>query len=179
MRLFPLVGFALLNPTILAQSATPTSAVVLQSQPLGANCPVGFSVNHAKTGGMLQTNSDRPHQVQPGPVHAQRRYDVTFSTLQTPRSISQAKVTLSGTSGDHLMPAGAGYGGDLTEDYTLTPTADGRHLFKSVLFADRITALSWVQLDEITYADGSKWHGTPEAPCRVAPSGFMLVASGK
>jgi hypothetical protein len=38
------------------------------------------------------------------------------------------------------------------------------------------TSVRWIDLDSITYADGSMWHSSPQRKCQVVPDRFMLVA---
>ena len=91
----------------------------------------------------------------------------------------QADITLHGISGSHLVPAGERSSADATENFSVSPSSGPNHLFNTVVYLQKLTGVDWVELNEITFADGTKWHASATSTCRVAPNGFQLVASGK
>lgn len=94
-----------------------------------------------------------------------------------------AKVTLHGLSGHHVIPAGmsgAGSGlAEASETFTLAMRADERHLFTSVVHLAKLTGVTSVELNEITFANGAKWDEAAGSRCAVVPDGYMLVAGGR
>ena len=160
---------SLVGAGLPAQVASSNAVVVLQ-QTANQSCPVDLTAQHAAAGGLVATNRNarRPGQ----------SYRLTFSPGDA-RGISQAKVTLHGLSGAQVLPAAAEKPRrDATESFNLSPSSDRRHLFHSMIYTDKLTGVLWVELNELTYADGTQWHESATATCRVAPNGFMLVASG-
>ena len=174
LLLFPLLA---VTPLLLAQSAAPTSAVVLQA-PQSQDCPVGLSARHANQGAVVN--------VSPRSSPQEQGYHVTFAPLQD-HGIAQAKITLHGMSGAQLLPVGShGDAGlkpdtpkDITESFTVAPAAGAKHLFHSTVYTEKLTAVQWIELNEVKYTDGTTWHESVGSVCRVAPNGFMLVADGK
>ena len=163
----------LLGATLGAQSPVlKLNTVVVKEIPSGA-CPVGFSARHANGGAVLNVS---PASTPRGPA-----YDLRF----VPRNggaIVGAKVTLHGLSGHHVVPAGGRSGvgaAETSESFNLTLRSDGTHLFTSVVYLSKLTGVTSVELNQITYADGTKWHEVTGSPCAVAPDGYMLVAGAR
>lgn len=154
--------------SLSAQTAPSAPALLLRPQ-VTAGCPVGLVARHAADGGFVQ--------VSPGTRHPHQSYSITL-TPQSARGIAQARITLGGMSGAHVLPAGSPAGRDATESFNLTPSADDRH-FTSVIYVRTLTGVQWVELNEITWADGTQWHASPDAPCRIVPDGFMLIEASK
>ena len=169
VSLLTLFGFT----AILSAQTTPTKATVVL-QPAAQSCPVGFTARHAEAGTMVQ--------VRPGSKAPQPGYRLTF-TPAVSRSLTQAKVTLHGISGAHVISAGAkdnnDSAGEAAESFTVAPSSGANHLFHATVYAEKLTGVQWVELNEVTYADGSQWHESAGSLCRVAPNGFMLVAAAR
>jgi len=103
-------------------------------------------------------------------------YNINVSAFDG-RLIRKARVTLHGFIGAHFLPA-ASKGDpttDATETFTLTPGKTPKPKFQSVVYAKKLTGVSWIQVDAVTYADGKKWHQTNGSVCRVTPNGFLPV----
>lgn len=174
MRLVPLFATASLSllsasgqtvPTTAAAAQQTTSIVALQSN--GQGCPVGFQARRSPDGGLVS--------VAHSPKHHQQSYQLSFSPGPG-HFIAQARITFHGLAGGRVIPAGYTTPGDATESFNISPSPDARHLFQSTIYTEKLTGVQWVELNELTYADGTKWQETGTASCRVAPNGFMLVA---
>jgi hypothetical protein len=150
---------------LMAQSS-PATVTVLTSQPVN-NCPIGIAAEHTPQGGM--------QEVSPSAKHHQLGYNISLSAFDG-RLIRQADVTLHGIIGAHFMPTKPNaHGTDSTETFTLTQSSTPRPTFQSVVYANKLTGVSWIQVDEVTYADGTEWHQTAGSVCRVAPNGVILI----
>ena len=170
------LGTLLLSTAAFGQTIGQGSVVLIT--PLSSqNCPVGFSARHAMDGGLIAI--DRSAK---SPEHG---YTLSFDASGV-HAIAQARITLRGLAGQQFMPAsgrgvadaGRGAAG-VTETFTVAPAAEPNHKYRSTVYAEKLTGVQWVELNDITYADGSRWHGSATSPCRVAPNGFVLVASGR
>jgi hypothetical protein len=53
----------------------------------------------------------------------------------------------------------------------------GKRATRDVRF-DGFTSIRSLDLESVTYSDGSVWHASAQQPCRFEPSRVMLVASG-
>ncbi len=178
MRLFPLLAFASLSAvaaTAQAQSVAGAagpeqaqSVVALQANSLG--CPVGFEARHAADGGLVS--------VSPSSRHHEQGYRLIFAPGEG-RAIAQATVTLHGLAGAHVIPAGEKPGAETAESFNVSPSWSAKHLFQSTVFTQKLTGVQWVELNELTYVDGTKWHESAVVTCRVSPIGYMLVAAGR
>jgi hypothetical protein len=169
MRTLLAVTALLLAPSaLLAQTASAT--IVLQSS--GAqNCPVGIQAQHTPQGAVEQVGrSAERHQL---------GYNISLRAFDS-RLIRQARITLRGIAGAQVLPAGASSesNANATESFTLTPGATPKATLQSVVYAEKLTGVRWVEVDELTYADGTQWRQTQGSVCRVAPNGFLLVNSG-
>ena len=139
--------------------------------PSGA-CPVGFSARHANGGVLLNVS---PAEKTPGLA-----YDIHL-VPRDGRGITGAMVTLHGLAGHHVIPAGeqdTKAAGESRESFRLALHSDGRSLFSSVVRLSRLTGVTSVELNEISYADGTRWREAAASPCAVVPDGYMLVAGG-
>ncbi len=167
-NLLGLCSLLLAATTLTAQSPS-TGSVLLLQQHISQNCPVGLSARHSSDGGMVS--------VSPGSGPHQQGYDITFSPRKS-LQVAQARISLHGISGSHVIPAGKKEVGDATESFTVSPTSSANHRFQSVVYTAKLTGVEWVELNDLTYTDGTQWHESADAICRVAPNGYMLVASG-
>jgi hypothetical protein len=66
---------------------------------------------------------------------------------------------------------------DLTKtvDFDLTVKSKGNE--STDLRLARFTAVTWIDLDSVTYADGSTWHASAGKTCRVVPDLMRLVST--
>ena len=166
MRFLPgTLSLLFLHAAVLAQApASPgkTNFLVVTGQ----NCPVGLSASHYPQGLTMRDATD---------AHAgQQGLRVTFAPVG-PKGIVAAKITLHGLSGSNLVPAGQTAGPDATEDLSITPSLGEQHRFQSIVYAQKLTALQWVEVTSLTFADGSHWQASANSTCRVAPSLYRLV----
>ena len=163
--LLAIIALFLASSALPAQTA-PSNVIVLQS-PSPSNCPVGVEAQHTQQG-VVQ-------QVSPNANHSQLSYDIRLSAFNG-RLIRQARITLRGIEGAHVLPAASGEDqADVTESFTITPGDSPKPRFQSVVYAEKLTGVRWIDVDEVTYADGTVWHQTHGSVCRVAPNGFFLV----
>ena len=82
--------------------------------------------------------------------------------------------------GGHVEPVVSTQSGsgnfDKHLDLKLAINAKGRAT-RDIRF-DGFTSIRSIDLESVTYADGSTWHANAEAPCNFEPSRVMLVAGG-
>jgi hypothetical protein len=150
---------------LLAQ--TTSSQTVLVSPPASLNCPVSLTARHSPQGATVQ--------IQSGKAHAQPGYAITFAPTNN-RSITQVRLTLHGLDGAQVMPVGASTG-NATEDLTVAPAATSNRRFESIVYAQKLTGVQLIELDEVTWADGTHWQKSANSTCLVAPSGLLLVGA--
>ncbi len=154
---------------VLAQAPSQGASgavAVIQSQTAG--CPVGFAARRSPDGGLIS--------VSPGTKAHRQSYELTF-TPGSEHAITQARITLHGLAGGRVLPAKDSAAGDATESFNVSPSGShAKPFLHSTVYTSKLTGVQWVELNELTYADGSTWHESGATTCRVAPNGFMLVA---
>ena len=99
------------------------------------------------------------------------------------KKIAGATVTVEGLSArGRLRPAQGQAGGtsDIQRTMDVSFAAEDEHTMAADLRLAGFTVVNSIELDSITYSDGSIWKMTGKladhSPCRVTPDGFMLVA---
>ncbi len=164
----------LLAPATLPAQTPANGSVLLLQQPASQNCPVNLSASRLPDGGMARVTS--------GPRPKGEPFHLTFRPTDE-QGITQADIIFHGMSGSHVVPAGTeaapSTNPDTTETFSVSPAGGANHLFNSVVYTRKLTAVNYVELQSITFADGAQWHASANSICRVAPNGYHLVASGK
>lgn len=166
-------SFLLLSGTAIASALSaqrpgPASPAVQAGRANPASCPVGFSARHASGGDMVS--------IRPGARPRAQTYAITFVPAG-PRAIVSAKVTLHGLFGQHVIPVGNKPDAQASESFTLAPTPSGNHHFASLVSLGKLTGVTSAELNELAYADGTRWRESPASPCEVTPNGYLLVAA--
>lgn len=157
-----------------AQTGTGSTAAILTPGPASVACPIGFSVRRRAASEVLfaKDAAQIPHN-----QGLQLKFDHMDAS-----NIVQADITVHGMSGNvRKMPASAGpASADMdthtTEIFELRSKVQAASLFQSEIWMTKLNAVSWVELTEIKYADGSVWHASAGSQCRAVPNGYLLVA---
>ena len=176
--------FALLacSPVLCAQTvvvspaqatARGTSGVVLES-PASGNCPVGFAASRVTDVAMRRTANPKDSETQKWSRSEPLALRLIFSP-KADSTIAQARVILHGLSGAQVVPASQHEASESSESFAVSPSAGAHDRFSSVVYTEKLTGVTWVELKELAYANGTVWHESANATCRVAPNGYMLV----
>lgn len=164
------LAIVLATPCILVQD------VVLHLNPntSGANCPVALSVNHGST--LPSRKTVGPLAAPPAPVQEQR-IQLTM-TNPSQQEIVKAQITVHGLSDKwRYVPLPEAPAPDLTKRVEVTLDVRGNSHASSDVSLSRFTSVTSVDLNSLTYADGSTWEASSSAACSVAPNPFMLVTA--
>jgi hypothetical protein len=160
------------SPAVYAQTTAGSTATIFVSPPASESCPVNFSVKRSSHSGMVMVKPN-------GAVFTQ---GLQIDFLKSPETeILKADITVHGMSArGHMMPAAsrASRPDDASETFVLTPGA-GLPLLHSSISTKKISAITWVELTRIDYANGTTWQASPESRCTAAPSLFVLVDAGQ
>jgi hypothetical protein len=95
------------------------------------------------------------------------------------RNITRAQFTVHGlTAHGQINPATLSDpdAGTTTRQVDLSLNVAHNSKSSAPLLAEGFTSIRWIELDSLTYADGSAWHSSPQHNCSVIPSRLMLVA---
>ena len=161
-------------PVSPAQATTRGNTVTVIETPASGNCPVGFAASRVTDIAMRRTASPIDSEAQKWP----RKETLGLRLIFSPRAdstIAQARVTLHGLSGAQVMPASQHDLSESSESFAVSPSAGANDRFSSVVYTEKLTGVTWVELKELTYANGTVWHESANATCRVTPNGYMLV----
>jgi len=145
-----------------------------------AGCPVGLQVNHGTF--FLERKVDKefgpgPYAAVPPAVAGQKVHIIVTNLLL--RDIVSAQLTVRGFSDKRreIPLANLSQAPDLTKEVNLVLGVKANGQASSDLSLSRFTSIAAVDVDSLTYADGSSWHSSSPGVCSVRPSLLMLLGS--
>jgi hypothetical protein len=164
--------------SVLLRSPQTTPSVHVHPRSLGADCPVGLKVNHGPS--FLKRNTEYGPFAPPAPKVQEQRIQLTL-TNPSPKEIASAQITVYGFSEKwRAVPlADAKDTPDLRKRVNLVLNVKGNDHASSDLSLSRFTAVAYVNLDSLTYADGAVWKASSPAACSVSPDLLMLVSAAR
>jgi hypothetical protein len=150
------------------------------------NCPVGLQVQHgpglatSRSAGGPAINGTplRDGQVQvPEQNQAPDQNQALRLTLTnlSPHSIVSAQVVVHGFSNKWRYVPVLGADPDLARTVDVALDVKGNGEASRNLSLSRFTAITAVDVNAITYADGSTWRTSSPGACSASPDLFMLV----
>jgi hypothetical protein len=184
MRAYVVVSLALLfgSMTIAAQSSgygwagmeglgvdpMRGQATVVRSS-TASGCPVSLRALHGADGNMLKVDKNRPAGI------AQLLHLIVSNPDS--RRIVAARVRVRGLSGKGHVTQTSGQGeGDATRSLQARfPAGSGKEVSSDVWVAG-MTAVLEVELNSVTFADGTTRNFAGAEACRIAPEPLMLIA---
>ena len=148
-----------------------------------SNCPVGLRADHE---GLFVKRDVNDHEFGPGasgkaqPATLDQRIRLTITNLSA-HDIVSADVTAHGFSGKwRAVPlSDAEPVPDLAKQLKVTLAVKGNGSASHDLALPHFTTVTAIDLNAVTYADGSSWHAATPSLCSVAPSMIMLVSSAE
>jgi hypothetical protein len=156
-----------------AQNAISNMSLTTQ-RVVGNDCPVNMQASH--TSGFPVSMNAGPQGATPRGLYQQ--IHLTMKNLVS-HEIMSAQITAHGYSNKQKMRelASASQGPDLSKTMEVVLDVKGNGHASSDLTFHHFTAVSSIDVNSITYADGSTWRSSSPGACRVIPDGFMLVSS--
>ena len=135
---------------------------------VSGGCPVNFGAE-LEGRAVMRSAEDAKHAID-SPL-----LKLTFTHLKTPM-IKAATVTVHGLSatGRYLQVAEQP-SEDRTQTFDLAGPSDASDLVSTEVSVNKMALVRWVEVTELTYADGSSWHSSDLAQCHAVPSRFHLV----
>jgi hypothetical protein len=141
-------------------------------------CPIGLQVSHGSF--FLQRKTE--YGPGPGdgvsPASSVQRVHLTM-TNPSLREVAKVELTVHGYSDKWRAIPLASPAPDLAKKVTVVVDIKGNGRASSDLSLRSFTAVTSVDVDTLTYADGSVWHATARGACSVAPSLMMLVSADR
>jgi hypothetical protein len=132
-------------------------------------CPVSLHAQHGADGNMLNVDKSRPKGLA----------QLLHLTLINPdsRQIVKANLRIHGLSGKgRITQASAQNNSDKVETLVVTFTPSRDKAVSGDLWVPGMTAVLSIDLNSVTYADGSTRSFSERELCRVAPDPLMLIA---
>jgi hypothetical protein len=180
MKLISLLPLAAaLTATVAAGQDSSTAAKNLALnlyQDTVNRCPIGLQVDHGSFFFERRTDYGSGLHQQMPLAHAVQAIHLAM-TNPSAREIVEVQFTIHGYSDKGralFLMSGAP---DLTRKITLKRDIEGKGQASSDLSLSGFTAVSSVDVDSLTYADGSMWNATASGVCSVTPKAFMLVSA--
>lgn len=167
----PSQGFGVASNEVLSNDQHQTQTIIAQlPQPNGV-CPVSVRAQQAANGSKWEVDNSRPKGV------AQRLH----LTLVSPDSnrITGATVTVRGLTPKNRVTqtlTSPSKSPDAAKTLSITFQAGPGKEVSSDLLVPGLSAVYSIDLDSITYADGSTWKLAAENVCRTPIDGFMLIS---
>jgi hypothetical protein len=148
----------------------------------GAGCPLGMQASH-ETGLPVAMNAGPTINGGPiapsipAPARAQR-IRLTLANLLA-HDIASAQFVVHGFSdkGRAMNLANRSPAPDLAKTVDVVQIVKGKGQASSELSLSRFAAVTSIDLNSITYADGATWHTPSSGACSITPDLIMLVAS--
>jgi len=144
------------------------------------NCPVGLQVKHGP-GLATSRSADGPSingkPLRNGQVEGQDQNQGIHLTLinLVPQSIVSAQIVVHGFSNKWRYVPLSGADPDLARTVDVALDVQGNGQASRNLSLSHFTAITAVDVNAITYADGSNWHTSSPGACSASPDLFMLV----
>jgi hypothetical protein len=165
-----------------------TTSAIGQSA-AGAACPVGMRATHGPSL-PVSMNAGGAHRQGPAingrlivpepPVAAVNQQIHLVLTNLSRRDIVRVQFTAHGFSNkQRTIYAGAAQIPDLSSSVEVVVDVKGNGHASSDLSLSHFTAVTSIDLDSTTYADGSTWRSASPGACSVVPDMVMLIAATK
>jgi hypothetical protein len=144
------------------------------------NCPIGLEVKHA-TGLPTAISAEGPTINGKALPYGQVRLSVQnlgihlILTNLSPQSIVSAQVVVHGFSNKWRYVPLSGADPDLATTVDVALDVKGNGQASRNLSLSHFTAITAVDVNGITYADGSTWRTSSPGACSASPDLFMLV----
>lgn len=136
-----------------------------------AHCPVGLQADHGRFFVERNVKDD-------GGAWTTQRIHLTVTNLLA-RQIVGAQITVHGLSDKWRVVrlAGASQTPDLSKTIDVALVVEGNGHASHDLALSRFSAVTAIDVDSVTYADGSGWKTSAPGACSVAPDSFMRVSA--
>jgi hypothetical protein len=139
-----------------------------------AKCPVGLQVTHS--GRFAERNAKSGPADDVAPSLSEQRLDFKMTNF-LPREIVNAEITVHGFSHKgRYIPVSAPTP-DLAKTVDVALDVKGNSSASRELSFARFSAIRTIDVNSVTYVDGSTWHASSPGACSVAPSLIMPVSA--
>ena len=140
-----------------------------------SKCPVGLEVE--RSAGLFEYRNAKS-----GPAHyvtppfPEQRFDFKMVNF-LPHDIVNAEITVHGFSHNGRLLPVSNPAPDLAKTVDVALEVKGNSTASRELSFAHFSAISTIDVNSVTYADGSTWHASSPGTCSVAPSLFMRISA--
>jgi hypothetical protein len=139
-----------------------------------SKCPVGLQVE--RSGGLFAYKNAEASRADDGAPKAEQRFDFRITNF-LPQEIVNAQITAHGFSHKwRLIPVSAATP-DVWKTIDVTLDVKGNSSSSRELLFGHFSAIRTIDVNSVTYADGSTWHASSAGTCSVAPSLMMRIST--
>lgn len=165
----PLIAVLLSSAALMAQTNPHGAPALFTAGPASESCPVNFFVDRTSASAVRMFANENKS------IHSGLGLEMNLARSGASK-VAKATVTVHGSSPQaHLMPATTHTDADMTETFELRSDAEANGQLHSAVWLKKMSAVSWVDLTDIEYADGSTWHASSLSQCRAVPSKLLPV----
>lgn len=151
----------------------PSHPAVFEVIPFSDHCPVNLHAEQGM-GGELREVLPGHHETAPQWVGQQVR--LTLANTRLIR-ITAARIKVRGyTPTSRVVPSGFPPP-DAARSLDLVLTVAPEQDVSTELRLENFSAVTSIELESVSYADGSKWQASAENRCKIAPDPVMLITS--
>jgi hypothetical protein len=152
-------------------AARTSQPAVLQTLTYSGQCPVNLSAQQGMSGALRTTRSG---QKDTPPRSVGQQIHLTLANPQ-PVGITAARIQVRGyTPAGRVFPL-APLSPDAARSLNLVLTlAPGRDATTD-LRLESFSAVTSIELQSVSYADGTTWHADSQTRCQIAPDPVMLI----
>jgi hypothetical protein len=184
-RILPLAFLFATFSTFAQQSATPDGSKNTSLTHMGAvraDCPLGMEATH---GAGVPIGMNAGPTVNGSPIVPEasaptlsQRIHLSLINLRS-HDIASAQITAHGFSDrwKAIDLARSSQAPDLAKTLDVLLSVKGMGRASSDLSLSRFTAITSIDLNSVTYADGTTWHTPSPRACSITPDLIMLVAA--
>jgi hypothetical protein len=154
----------------MAQTDTAPTTIQFRLQKADMGCPVNVFAQRRAAGEVSWAGVATPRE------HGQG-LNLRFNRLAGPK-IEMVKLTVYGLAGEgRTMYTNAPASQMVTESFALARPSAAESLLESKIWTSKMTVVQRVELNSITYTDGSMWVASQGSKCGAVPDNFQLVAN--
>ncbi len=172
------LAFLLCGTMLTAQNAQQQSSNFVINLP-ASTCPVGMRASQGVSSHLLAVRGDQ----QRVDVVAQRIHLILINSRppssKSPR-IATATVTVHGLSskGRTIQTfSNQSSSSDLIRALDVSFSSDSENSVSTDLLLPSFTSVKSIELNTVTYADGTMWKVSAQGACRVAPDPIVLISN--
>ena len=141
---------------------------VLVMPPQSVDCPVGLFAQRHSVAAMASAG---------GQVPAPGRQSLWIGLWRrdTAQPVAATGKLHGMAIGPHAMNVSGAEGAEASEHFDLELKRTDKVLRRAVVEPRLLAGVSWIELTEIRFLDGTAWHSSQGSRCIAEPSGMMLI----